>query len=77
MRRKLNLAKGLWVGKVKVNSMITSRENKNQKGKPPKIVGEDAMPNESRILEIGSYGLARRGRLKDLFFTLLSAFICG
>jgi len=24
MRRKLNLAKGLWVGKVKVNSMITS-----------------------------------------------------
>ena len=31
------------------------------------------MPNESRILEISSYGLARRGRLKDLFFTLLSA----
>jgi hypothetical protein len=24
MRRKLNLAKGFWVGKVKVNSMITS-----------------------------------------------------
>ncbi len=24
MRRKLNLAKGLWVGKVKVNNMITS-----------------------------------------------------
>ena len=33
------------------------------------------MPNESRILEIGSYGLARRGRLKDLFFTLLSAVL--
>ena len=28
MRRKLNLAKGLWVGKVKVNSMITSNGNK-------------------------------------------------
>jgi len=28
MRIKLNLAKGLWVGKVKVNSMITSIGNK-------------------------------------------------
>jgi hypothetical protein len=43
MRIKLNLAKRLWVGKVKVNSMITSREKKSQKGKPPKIVGEDAI----------------------------------
>ena len=43
MRRKLNLAKGLWVGKVKVNSMITSNGKKKQKGKPPKIVGENAI----------------------------------
>ncbi|MBU3968498.1 MAG: hypothetical protein KKG76_14195, partial [Euryarchaeota archaeon] len=28
MRRKLNLAKGLWVGKVKVNNMITSNGRK-------------------------------------------------
>ena len=28
MRIKLNLAKGLWVGKVKVNSMITSNGKK-------------------------------------------------
>jgi hypothetical protein len=43
MRRKLNLAKGFWVVKVKVNSMITSKENKSQKGKPPKTIGEDAI----------------------------------
>jgi len=35
-----------------------------------RIARNGTMPNESRILEIGSYGLARRGRLKDLFFTL-------
>jgi hypothetical protein len=29
MRIKLNLAKGFWVGKVKVNSMITSIGKKN------------------------------------------------
>ncbi|MDO8724808.1 MAG: hypothetical protein Q7J35_01910 [Candidatus Methanoperedens sp.] len=28
------------------------------------------MPDESRIPEIGSFGLTRRGRLKDLSFTL-------
>jgi len=31
MRRKLNLAKGLWVGKVKVNNMITSNGKKSRK----------------------------------------------
>ena len=30
------------------------------------------MPDESRIPEIGSFGLMRRWRLKDLCFTLLS-----
>ena len=44
MRRKLNLAKGFWVGKVKVNSMITSiGKKKCQKGKLPKIVGKYAI----------------------------------
>ncbi len=44
MRRKPNLAKGLWVGKVMDYSMITSiGKKKIQKGKPPKIVGENAI----------------------------------
>ncbi len=33
------------------------------------------MPDESRIPEIGSFGLTRRGRLKDLSFTLRGRWV--
>ncbi len=51
-RRKLNLAKGFWVGKVKENGHDNINwEEKCQKGKPPKIVSEDAIWRNLNLME--------------------------
>ncbi|MDD5616399.1 MAG: hypothetical protein PHH85_09375 [Candidatus Methanoperedens sp.] len=68
MRRKLNLAKGLWVGKVKVNSMITSNGNKIIKSE------RQAVENSGRKRYLMKYEL---DGIIAILSWLVEAYLCS